>query len=110
MTKSDAEETFANQAQYAGLLEPECQYRFHPTRRWVFDFAWPACRIALEIEGGTWTQGRHTRGAGFEKDCEKYNEAALMGWAVFRVPTCWVYDGKALALLERAMGEPVRGS
>lgn len=32
-------------------------------------------------------QGRHTQGAGYTKDCEKYNEAVSMGWRVFRVTT-----------------------
>lgn len=65
--------------------EPEQEYRFHPTRRWRFDFAWVDARVAVECEGGTWTRGRHTRGGGFEKDCEKYNSATAMGWRVFRV-------------------------
>jgi len=62
----------------------EDEHRFHPTRRWRFDFAWPSKKIAVEIEGGTWTGGRHTRGAGFQKDCEKYNAAAVLGWTVLR--------------------------
>lgn len=64
-------------------LEPE--FKFHPERRWRFDFACPITKTAVEIEGGHWTGGRHTRGAGFEADCEKYNEAALEGWTVFRL-------------------------
>lgn len=56
-----------------------------PDRRWRFDFAHPGTRIAIEIEGGTWTGGRHTRGSGYAKDCEKYNEAQLAGWTVFRL-------------------------
>lgn len=48
------------------------------------DFAWPAYKLALEIEGGVHTGGRHTRGAGFEKDIEKYNEMARLGWRIIR--------------------------
>ncbi len=62
----------------------EEEYVFCKGRRWRFDFALPAQRIAVEIEGGIWSGGRHTRGKGFEQDCEKYNEAALLGWRVFR--------------------------
>jgi len=51
--------------------------------------------IAVEIEGGVWTGGRHTRGAGFRQDMEKYNEATAMGWRVFRVDTS---DGMFLQL------------
>jgi very-short-patch-repair endonuclease len=54
-------------------------------RRWRFDFAHPATRTAVEIEGGQWSGGRHTRGSGYSKDCEKYNEAGFDGWTVFRL-------------------------
>lgn len=54
---------------------------------WRFDFALPEKKIAIELEGGTWTNGRHTRGAGFAADCEKYNAAARFGWRLFRLTT-----------------------
>ena len=63
---------------------PECEYRFHGKRRWRFDFAWPRALVAVEVEGGTWQRGRHTRGAGYRGDCEKYNAAAVNGWRVLR--------------------------
>jgi hypothetical protein len=68
-----------------GLPKPEREVRFSPPRRWRFDYAWPEYKVALEIEGGAWTKGRHTRGAGFIKDMEKYSEAAIMGWCVLRL-------------------------
>lgn len=63
---------------------PEGEYRFHPERRWRFDFAYPDLKIAVEAEGGIFTGGAHTRGAHYAKDCEKYNQATLLGWRVFR--------------------------
>lgn len=60
------------------------EYRFHPKRRWRFDMAILEHRIAIEIEGGSWIQGRHTRGKGYQGDLEKYNQAQLLGWKVFR--------------------------
>lgn len=60
------------------------EYRFHPVRKWRLDFADPVCKIGVEIEGGTWVMGRHSRGSGYAKDCEKYNELAASGWRVFR--------------------------
>lgn len=68
----------------AGLSIPVREFQFCDERKWAFDYAWPANRIALEIEGGAWTGGRHTRGGGFLDDMEKYNEAACMGWRVLR--------------------------
>ncbi len=68
----------------AGLPVPHAEYRFAPPRRWRFDWCWPEHRVALEIEGGVWTQGRHTRGAGYIKDMAKYNQAAIMGWRILR--------------------------
>ena len=85
-----------------GLPEPEHEHRFSPPRRWRFDFAWSDRLLAVECEGGTWSEGRHVRGAGFEADCEKYADAALDGWLVLRVTTAMIEDGRALELIERA--------
>jgi very-short-patch-repair endonuclease len=60
------------------------EYKFHPERKWRFDFALIDHKIAIEIEGGTWTGGRHVRAAGYRNDCEKYNEAVKLGWRVLR--------------------------
>lgn len=87
----------------ARLPEPVRQFRFEPSRRWRFDLAWPDRHLACEVEGGTWQYGRHNRPQGFAHDCEKYNEAALAGWSVFRVTTAMVKDGTALTILERAL-------
>lgn len=62
------------------------EHAFHPLRKWRFDFAHLESKTAIEIEGGVWSGGRHTRGTGYIKDCEKYNAATLLGWRVFRLP------------------------
>lgn len=67
-----------------GLPLPVEEFRFHPTRKWRFDLCWPAAKVALEIEGGVWTNGRHVRGTGYLNDIQKYNAAVLLGWKVFR--------------------------
>jgi very-short-patch-repair endonuclease len=69
------------------VRKPETEYRFHPKRLWRFDFAYPDLKIAVEFEGAIWSNGRHNRGSGFIKDCEKYNEATLMGWKILRYTT-----------------------
>lgn len=68
----------------AGLPEPLPEYKFHPLRKWRADYCWPIHKVLVEIDGGVWTQGRHTRGAGFLKDLEKLNAAALLGFRVLR--------------------------
>ena len=90
------------QIRAVGLPHPVEEYRFCK-RRWRFDLCWPDRKLAFEIEGGTWVQGRHTRGAGFRKDIEKYNAATLLGWRVFRVTTDMVVDGSALKLIEEIL-------
>lgn len=84
MSKSAAEVAFreawdAIAPDGADLVE---EYRFHPERRWRFDFAWPSQRLALEIDG----RGRHQTVVGTRQDCEKLNAAVALGWAVMRFP------------------------
>lgn len=109
---SEAEEAFAAKVRMAGLDPPVREFAFHERRRWRFDFAYPRYRIAVEIEGGiypmkqadgTMRLGRHSSGAAFEKDAEKYNEAAIRGWLVLRFTAKMVADGRALAMLEQAI-------
>jgi hypothetical protein len=68
----------------AGLPIPVAEFRFHPARRFRFDFAFPGHFVAVEIDGGVWSNGRHTRGAGFIADQQKTNLAAVNGWRVLR--------------------------
>ncbi len=68
--------------QLLGLPKPVDEFRFHPTRRWRFDYAWPDKKIAIEIHGATHRGGRHVTGKGFAADREKMNEAQLLGWIV----------------------------
>jgi hypothetical protein len=67
-----------------GIQIPETEYKFHPSRKWRFDYCWKDKMIALEVEGGIWTNGRHTKGSGFIKDMEKYNNAALLGYRLIK--------------------------
>lgn len=83
-----------------GLPAPVREHRFHAVRRWRFDYAWPEQRVALEVEGGVWTGGRHTRGAGFVGDMEKYNAAVLAGWRVVRVVPSKLCASATVGMLE----------
>ena len=105
MPQSQLEATFALQLRTSGLPEPQREHRFHPKRRWRFDFAWPDVMLAVEVEGGTWSKGRHTRGRGFAADCEKYNEAAMLGWKVLRFTGDMVNNWSALETVREALRE-----
>ena len=108
---------FAEQIRTSRLPAPAREYRFAPPRRWRFDFAWTHevmyerngsrkdndwsfAPIAVEVEGGTYIAGRHSRGKGYEKDTEKYNRALIMGWRVLRVTSAQVEDGRAIGWLK----------
>ncbi len=71
-------------------LRFEQDYKFHPTRKWRFDFALHQDKIAVEVEGGIFTQGRHTRGNGYIGDMQKYNAAVCLGWRVLRYGTAQI--------------------
>ena len=81
----------------------EKEYRFHPVRKWRFDYAIPACKVALEVEGGVWTGGRHVNAKGFLGDIEKYNTATLMGWRIFRTTPADLTKTMTLEMLQQAI-------
>jgi hypothetical protein len=83
-----------------GLPEPTAEHRFDSVRRFRFDWAWIEQRIAVEQEGGIWTQGRHTRGSGYASDMTKYNLAAAHGWRVFRFTPAQIRNGVAARFLD----------
>lgn len=86
-------------------LRVECvkEHKFHPKRKWRFDYAIPEHKIAIEVEGGVWTGGRHIRAQGFLGDMEKYNTATLMGWRVFRTTPDDLYKMATIQLLKTAI-------
>lgn len=97
------ENPFAQQMKLAGLPEPTREHVFGPPRKFRFDFCWPDKKVAVEIEGGIWTNGAHTRGKHYESDCEKYNLATSLGWAVYRFTEKHIKNGSALATVEAAL-------
>ena len=64
------------------LPVPKVEHKFHMSRKWRFDFAWLQQKLALEIQGGLWTGGRHVRGAALLAEHEKLNNACILGWRV----------------------------
>lgn len=115
---SKAEEEFALQVRAVGLPEPEREFRFHPTRRWRFDFAWPDKKLAVEVEGityfgknknGTMRLGRHQTAKGITGDCEKYGEAMLLGWNVYRCTQEFVKNGTAIDMVQKLIAATSEG-
>ena len=104
--KSQLEETLALHLR-ADNIPFVREHRFHPVRRWRFDFALPDYRIGIECEGLTHpgTKSRHTTNSGFEADCDKYNEAAIAHWRVLRFTWNMIRSGTALAMIQRAIKE-----
>lgn len=84
-----------------GLPIPEKEWRFLTNRWWRFDYAWPLTRLAIEIEGGAWIRGRHTRGKGFLADIEKYNCASILGWSILRFTPQQIENGDAVLTVKR---------
>lgn len=86
-----------------GLPLPTPEYRFHPTRRWRMDYAWVEERVFLEVDGGVWTRGRHTRGDGWTKDTEKLNEASVAGFRALRCTPSTLCTDAMLDVIARAL-------
>ena len=103
LQRSPLEVLLAWQMDSAGLLYAS-EYRFHETRKWRVDFAFEQAMLAVEVEGGGWINGRHNRGAGMEKDMEKYNALTLAGWRLLRFGGKAIKSGEALTTIERALG------
>jgi hypothetical protein len=116
-TVSEAELLLAVQLEQAGIPF-EREYRFAPPRKWRADFAVVLFRhpsepsyaapdqvdLLIEVDGGAFIAGRHSRGTGVEKDAEKQSAAAILGYRVIRCTPAQVNDGRALSWIRQALG------
>lgn len=78
-------------------LTPE--FRFSDTRKWRLDYFHAASMTAIELEGGIFCRGRHSRPKGMQGDCDKYNFAASIGIFVFRLTTGQVTQDRVQQIL-----------
>lgn len=83
---------------------PEAEYKFHPHRKWMADFCWLPQMLMLEVDGGVWTRGRHTRGAGWLQDAEKSNAAAILGYRCLRTTPGLLGDLGTIRTIAAALG------
>ena len=81
--------------QATDLPMPVEEHKFHPTRKWRFDAAWPTFSLAVELQGGTYAYGRHSRGPQMHNDYDKLNAAQLLGWRVFYFDSKHIKDMEA---------------
>lgn len=88
--------------------ELEREHRFDSVRRWRLDYYHAATMTGIELEGGVYSGGRHTRSAGFLGDLEKYNAAAMRGITVLRLGTGQV-DHEHVAAIIEFINRKVRG-
>ena len=93
-----------------GLPPPKLEFTFCKGRKWRFDFVWLYSdfegvkgRVALEVEGGVFSGGRHTRGAGFLKDIEKYNTAQLLGFILLRTTPTGLCKIETIEMVRKAL-------
>ena len=100
---SKGEEALAAQLQAAGVSF-EREQLLIPGRRFRFDFVITGSDLVIEVEGGTWSGGRHTSGVGFRSDCFKYNKALELGYRVLRYTTDMVTKGEAIAQVMDILG------
>lgn len=100
-TSSDAmARRFEDLWRMLGGAELTTEHRFHPERKWRFDYAHLPTKTAIEINGGVWSGGRHNRGAGYLRDREKVNTAQMLGWKVFELGTGQVTTDNVQAIIE----------
>jgi len=99
------EETFAFYARAFKLPPFVREYRFHETRQWRLDFAWPQFRVGVEIQGGVWRPGggAHSRPGMIERDMEKHNALVMRGWWMLLVTPKQVQDGSAMQLVDELL-------
>lgn len=97
--QSEGEVTLARDLK-AVKINFEQEYKFHAERNWRADFWITGSKILVEIEGGIWSGGRHTRAKGYLGDMEKYNAAAILGFKVLRFDTQQVKSGLAIKQIE----------
>ena len=78
------------------------EHRFHPTRRWRFDFAKVHEKLAIEIDGIVWGgRGGHQTGVGMTRDRIKDAEAMVLGWRILRITPLMMRDGSAYEYIRK---------
>ena len=86
MKDSKLERAFDTYAKSLGLPKAEKQFRFSE-RRYRLDRCYIDEKLGIELDGGVYSGGGHTRGKGYESNREKDNLAIELGWVVLHYTT-----------------------
>jgi very-short-patch-repair endonuclease len=105
MGDSPLELELLQQIRWAGLPEPEREYRACHPRRYRWDMAYPKINLLIEVQGGIWRKSAHSTGVGISRDYEKNNIAVANGWRVLYFSAGMVHSGKALELIEKELNK-----
>ncbi len=82
--KTEITKTLLEFSQSKGLILKQ-EFRFHPTRRWRFDWCIESLKLAVEYDGQIpGNVGAHSGFRMLNKDIEKNNAAQQLGWTVLR--------------------------
>jgi hypothetical protein len=93
-----------------GLPEPIAEYMFANEvmdRKWRADYYFErnGVQVILEVEGGVWTKGRHTRPKGFLRDMEKYNAMSRLGIFLLRTTPKDLLTVKTTQMIEQTLSQ-----
>ena len=102
--ESELEMMLLARLERAGLPLGVGQHPVVTGRQFRFDRAWPEHMVAVEVQGGVWTNGAHSRGSGVQRDCLKLSMAAAVGWRVLPVTGEMIESGEAVRLIALALG------
>lgn len=89
-----------------GIPKSVRELQFNPLRRWRFDFAWPKSKVAVELAGGLFVFGGHTRPMARIAEMDKKNSATLLHWKVLEFSNKHLEDRpmECLELLRKCLG------
>lgn len=107
MAGTKARDDFGSDLELIGFV-PE--FKFHPTRRWRWDWAYPDPNVLVAVEYHGFVAANrgygnvgHTSINSMARDAEKATEGQLLGWIVITVNAKTVADGKAWAWVVEAL-------
>jgi very-short-patch-repair endonuclease len=97
--ESKIERRLDQQLAESGLPKHQRNYFFLPDRDLELDFAWPALKVAVEVQGMA-----HRIKGKWKRDIEKRALAMLAGWRVLEVDGAAVRDGRAIEWTKKLIG------